>query len=307
MAGTASRIMNYCSSLQFAWANTGNTEEADVVLFGVADETHTHANRLGTAKGPNRIRKISRERGVFERRGRKTMSLPTMAPVQQRILDAGNIPRARVAGFVESVARKGQVPFMMGGDHSITAEALKGFDRLGRKIGVVYFDAHPDFICSSRDYYGSVVCDISEYRNVDFSTSLEIGVRDPEPEELANLRRSHLQTLTVMDLKETGLRRALDLVKDLVGDRFYLSFDMDVVDPAFAPGVSTPVPGGLTSSEALYLVSQISKQGLAGFDLMEVSPPYDLQDMTSQLAGRIILEAAFGLKPRKEQVVKAKV
>lgn len=278
-------------------------EDADIVLFGVPDESHTHANRSGTAKAPDHIRKVSLERGVFERSGKKTVSLPTMSPLEQKIIDIGNIPRDQVADFVEKVAREGRVPFMVGGDHSITSEALKGFDRLGPKIGVVYFDSHPDFICSSRDYYGSVVCDISEYKNIDFSTSIEIGMRDPEPEELLNLRRTHLQTITPIDLVEMGLRRAIDLVKDRVGDRIYLSFDMDVVDPAFAPGVSTPVPGGLSSSEALYLVRETSKLGLVGFDIMEVSPPYDLQDMTAQLAGRIIIEAASGVKPRTKPAI----
>jgi agmatinase len=289
----------------FAWANTEKFEEADIVLFGVPDESHTHAHRYGTAKAPDHVRKISVERGVFERGGARTVSLPTMAPLEQKIVDVGNIPRGQVSEFVEKITRKAKVPFMIGGDHSITAEALKGFDKLGSKIGVVYFDSHPDFICSSRDYYGSVVCDISEYRNIDFSTSLEIGVRDPEPEELLNLRRTHLQTINPIDLAEMGLRRTLDLIKDRVGDRIYLSFDMDVVDPAFAPGVSTPVPGGLSSSEALYLVREVSKLGLVGFDLMEVSPPYDVQDMTSHLAGRIILEAATGVKPKAKPALKA--
>ncbi len=277
--------------------------EADIVLFGVPDESHTHATRSGTATAPDHIRKLSVERGVFERSGKKTVSLPTMNPIEQKVLDAGNIPRNQVAAYVEKVLRSGKVPFMIGGDHSITSEALKGFDRLGPKVGVVYFDSHPDFICSSRDYYGSVVCDISEYRNVDFSTSIEIGVREPEPEELVNLRRTHLRTISPINVAEMGLRRTIDLVKDRVGDRIYLSFDMDVVDPAFAPGVSTPVPGGLSSSEALYLVREVSKLGLVGFDVMEVSPPFDLQDMTSQLAGRIILEAAAGVKPKTKTAI----
>jgi agmatinase len=278
-------------------------EEADIVLFGVPDESHTHAIRSGTAKAPDQIRKVSVERGIFERSGEKTASLPSMSPLVERIIDAGDIPRSQVPDFVEKVARQGRVPFMIGGDHSITAEALKGFDRLGSKIGVVYFDSHPDFICSSRDYYGSVVCDISEYKNIDFSTSIEIGVRDPEPEELLNLRRTHLQTITPTDLVEMGLRKTIELIKNRIGGGIYLSFDMDVVDPAFAPGVSTPVPGGLTSSEALYLVGKIAMLGIVGFDLMEVAPPYDLQDFTSQLAGRIILDVASGVKPRTNPTI----
>jgi len=298
--------MNKLSEItRFAWANTTRVEEADIVLFGVPDESHTHAVRPGAAKALGQIRKVSVERGLFERSGKKTSSLPTMSPLEERIFDAGDIPRSQVTDFVEKIAREGRVPFMIGGDHSITAEALKGFDRLGSKIGVVYFDSHPDFICSSRDYYGSVVCDISEYKNIDFSTSIEIGVRDPEPEELLNLRRTHLQTITPVDLAEMGLRKTVELVKNRISGGIYLSFDMDVVDPAFAPGVSTPVPGGLTSSEALYLVGRIARLGIVGFDIMEVSPPYDLQDFTSQLAGRIILEAASGVRPMTKPKIPA--
>ncbi len=297
--------MNSSAPTTFAWANTEKFEEADIVLFGVPDESHTHAHRYGTAKAPDHVRRVSVDRGVFERGGIKTMSLPMMSPLGQKIVDLGNIPRSQVSKFVEKVAREEKVPFMIGGDHSISSEALKGFDRLGSKIGVVYFDSHPDFICSSRDYYGSVVCDISEYRNIDFSTSIEIGVRDPEPEELLNLRRSHLQTINPIDMAEIGLRSTVDLIKERVGDRIYVSFDMDVVDPAFAPGVSTPVPGGLSSSEALYLVKEVSKLGLVGFDLMEVSPPYDVHDTTSHLAGRIILEAATGVKPKTKPAIQA--
>ena len=302
----SSRVsMMRTAGTSFAWANTDKFEEADIVLFGVPDESHTHAHRYGTVKAPDHIRRVSVDRSVFERSGTKTMSLPTMSPLSQKIMDAGNILRNQVSEFVEKVALEAKVPFMIGGDHSISSEALKGFDRLGSKIGVAYFDSHPDFICSSHDYYGSVVCDISEYRNIDFSTSIEIGVRDPEPEELLNLRRTHLQTINQMDLAEMGLRRTVDLIKDRVGDRIYLSFDMDVVDPAFAPGVSTPVPGGLSSTEALYLVREVSKLGIAGFDLMEVSPPYDIQDITSHLAGRIILEAATGVNPKTKPTIRA--
>jgi agmatinase len=113
-------------------------EEADIVIFGVPDESHTHAHRAGTATAPDHIRKISVERGVFERSGKKTVSLPTMNPIEQKVLDAGNILRDQVAAYVEKVLRSGKVPFMIGGDHSITSEALKGFDRIGPKVGGLF-------------------------------------------------------------------------------------------------------------------------------------------------------------------------
>jgi agmatinase len=272
--------------MRFAWGDA-EYHEADVVILGVPDESGSHSSRLGTKLAPDTIRRVSNEREVFEREVR-TFALPQLCVLEKKICDHGNIQKKDVADVVERVRRDGKIPATIGGDHSITAEVLKGFDAL-EKISVIYLDAHPDFICSAENYYGSVVCDISRYGNIDFGSSVEIGIRAPEPEELINLRREHLLTIYSVDVTALGVKGVLKKVRSRVGERAYLSLDMDVFDPAFAPGVGSPVPGGLSSSEVIYLLKNLSDK-LVGFDVMETNPRYDYQDMTSHLASRVLIE-----------------
>jgi agmatinase len=282
-------------SMGFAWGDSAY-DEADVVVLGVPDESGSHSSRRGTKLAPEAIRRVSNEREVFEREA-KTLALPQVCHLDLKICDYGNIEKDNVAEVVEKIRRDGKVPVTLGGDHSITAEVLRGFDSIGG-VSVIYFDAHPDFICSAENYYGSVVCDISKYGNIDFSQSVEVGIRAPEPEELINLRREHLLTLYSFDVTELGVKGVLRKVKSRIEDKAYLSLDMDVLDPAYAPGVGSPVPGGLSSSEVIYLLKKLSKN-LVGFDIMETNPLYDIQDMTSHLASRIIVETVSCMGVRK--------
>ncbi len=278
---------------KFPWANTTSLEEAEFVVIGVPDESGSHSPRRGTSEAPARIRRVANEREVFERLGVKSLAMPSGCEDDEKIFDYGDIHRKDVRNVVEELVKQGKIPITMGGDHSVTAEVLKGIDAV-KPVSVIYFDAHPDFICSTREYYGSVVCDISDYKNVRFSSSIEIGIRDSEPEELANLRRKNLRTIGPKELEEKGIAYALREIKERVKGELYISFDMDVVDPAFAPGVSLPVPGGISSGQAFYLVREIAGLGLVGMDVMEVCPPYDLQDMTSHLASRLMMAAICG-------------
>lgn len=278
---------------KFPWANTDNLEEAEFVIIGVPDEGGSHAHRSGAWQAPDTIRRVAHEREVFERAGIRSISLPGKNAAQRRIFDYGNIAKADIRHIAEDLVRRGKIPVTMGGDHSITAEILKGIDAV-RPVNIVYFDAHPDFVCSSREYYGSVVCDISEYKNVRFSSSAEIGIRAPEPEELENLLRKDLLVIRPLELEEKGAAQIFRELKERVKGDLYISFDMDAVDPAFAPGVAVPVPGGISSSKALYLVEELAGLGLIGMDVMEVCPPCDVQDMTSHLASRLMMAAICG-------------
>ncbi len=280
--------------MRFAWGDAGY-EEADIILLGVPDESGSHSSRPGTALAPDVIRRVSREREVFEREER-TVALPQVCALEKRICDYGNIDKRDTARTVEKIRRDGRIPVTLGGDHSVTAEVLRGFSL--EEISVVYLDAHPDFICSSEHYYGSVVCDISKYGNIDFGSSVEVGIRAPEPEELVNLRREHLLTIYAFDVTELGIRETLRRVESRIGEKVYVSLDMDVLDPAYAPGVGSPVPGGLSSSEVIYLLKKLSPR-LVGFDVMETNPAYDFQDMTSHLASRLVIETVSCMGLRK--------
>ncbi|MBI4344853.1 MAG: arginase family protein [Euryarchaeota archaeon] len=276
--------------MRFAFANTESFQEADTVVMGVPDEGGSISTRRGASKAPGRMRRVSHRRLVVRREKATHLIQPQRGILASKILDYGDIKKEAVAGIVERVVRAGKRPVMVGGDHSITYEALKGLSRAKKGISFVYLDAHPDFICSKREYYGSVVCDIADLKNVDVERSVEIGVRAPELEEMENVAARRLATITISDLVGMGVKEVLREVGKRVGKNVYLSIDMDVVDPAFAPGVNMPTPGGLSSKELIYLATGIASGGLLGFDVMEVSPPYDIQDMTSDLAVRCLME-----------------
>jgi len=182
----------------------------------------------------------------------------------------------------------------MGGDHSITRDVIKAIAKEKGPLSLVYFDAHPDFVSSTQNYYGSVFYDILPH--IDPKTSLQIGIRTPEQEELENLKKYEIKVITPFDIVEKGVKEISNYISQIIGKNVYISFDMDCIDPAFAPGVSVPVPMGLKNVEAVYLLKTIVEQGIVGMDIMEVCPSYDIKDRTSHLASRIISEVISSSK-----------
>ena len=279
---------------KFAWATAKSFKEADYILFGVPDESGNRAPRKGASKGPNALRKVSRERGIVNRKGKISLVQPTHGKLTKTIFDAGNIKKTRVKNFVKKIVKAGKKPITVGGDHSITFQILKGLNESSKKFSLIYMDAHPDIICSEHYYYGSVVCDAMSFKKLDLKKSVEVGIRDPEAEELKTLARKKILTIHAIDFVELGVKKVFKKIKRRVGKNVYLSIDLDVIDPAFAPGVDTPVPGGLKSNEFIYLVKEISSLGLIGFDIMELSPKHDVNEMTSHLAAKTIMEIVAG-------------
>jgi len=282
--------------MKYAWANAKNYKEADIVLVGVPDESGSHAKRKGASKGPNILRKISHTES-FRRKGIKTLTQPQKGKFKGKLFDYGNINKRAVAKLTERISKDKKMPIFIGGDHSITFEILKGLDKTKKEIKIIYFDAHPDFICSSHNYYGSVVCDASRLKHVNIKKSVEIGTRASEKEELLNMKRKRIKVIHPIDVVKNGVTKTFNQIKRVVGkDNIYLSIDLDVLDPAFAPGVDTPVPGGFTTNQLFFLTKRIASLGLIGFDVMELSPPNDIQNRTSHLASKLIIEILASAK-----------
>ena len=123
-----------------------------------------------------------------------------------------------------------------------------------------------------------------------FLPVFQIGIRTPEQEELDNIKKYNLKVITPFDIREQGIKQVTNSILNRLGDKVYISFDMDCLDPAYAPGVSVPVPMGLSSTDSVYLLKEIAKKGIVGMDIMEVCPSFDVKDRTSHLASRIISE-----------------
>jgi agmatinase len=183
---------------------------------------------------------------------------------------------------------KSKIPISIGGDHSITTQIIKSVSKKYGPLSLVYFDAHPDFVSSIQDYYGSVFQDVLEY--IDIKTSIMVGIRTPEREEIDNIKKYDVPVITPFDIIRNGIQKTEETILDRIGKNTYVSLDMDVIDPAYAPGVSVPVPLGLRNTEVAFLLKSIVKKGIRGLDIMEVCPNYDIKDRTSHLASRIISE-----------------
>ena len=276
---------------KICWANTNNFDDANFVIVGVPDESQSHALRQGTEEAPNRIREISCKRDSYNRGGKISLGLPFSDSTHKKVYDYGNIDRIQISKVYDQISSSSKIPITMGGDHSITTQIIKTISNSIGKFSLVYFDAHPDFVSSITNYYGSVFNDVLPH--IDIDSSIQIGIRTPEKEELDNIRKHNLNVITPTEIAEKGLVKISELILNTIGEKVYISFDMDCVDPSYAPGVSVPVPMGLNTVDAVYLLKKITKHGIVGMDIMEVCPSFDVKDRTSHLAARLISEVIF--------------
>ncbi len=275
---------------KICWANTDNFDDAEFVIVGIPDESESHALRKGTEEAPFKIRQISNLRDSFERDGKISLGRPFEGS-EKKVHDFGNITRSEIENIYEKISASSKIPISIGGDHSITRQIINALAKRHGKISLVYFDAHPDFVSSTTNYYGSVVNDVLS--NIEIGSSVQIGIRTPEQEELDNIKKFNLEVITPFDIQKHGIKLVTNSVLHRLGDKVYVSFDMDCIDPSYAPGVSVPVPMGLNSTDAVYLLKEIAKKGIVGMDIMEVCPSFDVKDRTSHLASRIISEVLY--------------
>ena len=275
---------------KICWANTENFDDAEFVIVGIPDESESHALRKGTEEAPFKIRQISNLRDSFERDEKISLGRPFQG-YEKKVHDMGNIDRSQIENIYDKISASSKIPSSIGGDHSISRQIINALAKRHGKISLVYFDAHPDFVSSTTNYYGSVVNDVLS--NIEIASSVQIGIRTPEQEELDNIKKFNLEVITPFDIQKHGIKLVTNSVLHRLGDKVYVSFDMDCVDPAYAPGVSVPVPMGLNSTDAVYLLKEIAKKGIVGMDIMEVCPSFDVKDRTSHLASRIISEVLY--------------
>ena len=274
--------------------------DADIVLIGVPDESRSHAKRKGTSRAPDMIRLASNESEFFKREGRIIPTSPMRGSLAgKKILDLGNVQRQNLSRLIFDIISHGKLPIIIGGDHSITTIALSEIGKILGKISLVYFDAHPDFVSSTKNYYGSVMTDSAQF--IDFKRSLLIGTRAAEAEELENAAKVGLEIISPMEVLELGVLKLARRFSGKGREKKYISVDLDCLDPAFAPGVSVPSPGGLSSTDLLYLVKQAVHSGIIAMDIVELSPDFDLNNMTAYLAARIISESIASLNKEQSQ------
>lgn len=278
---------------KICWANTTNFDESYVVILGIPNEVGSHSRRKGTSKAPDKIRQISNQMDVYVHKKANSLAVPLSGSLKAKVYDYGNISKSKIPQIFDKITGT-KIPIVIGGDHSNTIQIIKALSKKNGPISIVYFDAHPDFIGSRGSYYGSTIYDSLPY--IDIKSSVLVGIRSPEQEELDNIRKYGLRVITPFDITEEGIIKITKTILSIIKKNVYISLDMDCLDPAYAPGVSVPVPFGLESQDVVYLIKKIVQRGIIGFDIMEVSPPHDLNDATAHLASRLVGEVISSVR-----------
>jgi agmatinase len=221
-------------------------------------------------------------------------------------VDGGNVAfppfdreagRAAIQRNVALALRHGATPFLVGGDHSLTHPALRAIAERHGPVALVHVDAHLDTsgpeVWGDDHHHGTPIRHAIEEGLVAPGRLWQIGIRGPwGAESDGELAAEHGGRIVDPDeLARRGPGHVAAEIRETVGDRpVYLSFDVDAVDPAFAPGTCTPVPGGLQAREALALVRALAGVRLVGMDLVEVAPALDHADLTVHLAAHLLFE-----------------
>jgi agmatinase len=215
----------------------------------------------------------------------------------------------RLQHVVESVLRAGATPVILGGDHSLSLPVMRGLaGRFGAEgYSVLHFDAHADTEADSLDVspHASPFYRAVAEGYVDGENLVQVGLRGawPHPREFTWMRGRGIRWYRMDDIEAQGIASIVEQALAAVASRaprVYLTVDIDVLDPAFAPGTGTPEPGGLTTRELLRAIRIIGQTiDLCAMDLVEVSPPYDPSGITARAGHRVVLEALSAVALRK--------
>ena len=281
----------------------GNLAGLDAALVGVPMDLGV-TNRAGARLGPRAVRAIERI-GPYHHVHR-------LAPLAEvKVADIGDVPfRSRfsleeshqdIEAFYAKLVAAGVVPLSVGGDHSISQPILAAVGAK-RPVGMVHIDAHCD---TGGPFEGSKF-----HHGGPFRQAVLAGVLDPERTIQIGIRGgaeylwefSYESGMTVIHAEEfqrDGLARTIETMRKVIGDGpTYVSFDVDSLDPAFAPGTGTPEAGGLSTREAMELVRGCAGLDIVGGDVVEVAPQYDATSNTAQAGAQMLFEILVPRRPR---------
>ena len=269
-------------------------DRLDAVVMGVPYDLGT-SGRAGTRSGPNGIRQASANLRWEEQRW------PWDFPLSERltVADYGDVQflwgdsedmLAKVEEHAARITAAGKTLVSLGGDHFVTLPLLRGHAKTHGKLALIHFDAHTDTYEEDEKYsHGCMFHRAPLEGLIDPSHSAQIGIRtDYERDGHAFL---------VVDAEQANEQSVADTVAAVrarVGSMpAYLTFDIDCLDPAFAPGTGTPVVGGLTSSRAMHILRGLADLNIVGFDVVEVAPAYDHADLTALAGASLALEFLY--------------
>ncbi len=279
-------------------ALVSDLSKLDIALAGVPCDGGA-TNRAGARHGPREIRNMS---SLI----RRINPASGIAPFDLcRVGDVGDAPvnpidladaLARIQAFFEALAAAGVVPLSAGGDHLVTLPILRAI-ATERPLGLVQFDAHSDTVDSyfggQRYTHGTPFRRAVEEGLIDPARTVQIGIRGSlfSCDEMAFALESGMRLISIEEFYELGIDAVIAEARRVISDGpAYVSFDVDGLDPVYAPGTGTPEVGGFSTHEAQRMIRGLQGLTLAGADIVEVAPPFDLGGATALAAANIMFE-----------------
>ncbi len=294
--------MNQPTAVKDAFFNslTESLNFANLGVLGLPWDASSSFRR-GAAEGPTYIRHATSGQlyNAYTETGRNIAST-------WQIFDMGDAPisnidameaRTIVSNQISKHNRHGMRFFFLGGDHLstyFTFTALKKIQKL--RLGLIYIDAHPDLY---EHYEGNpyshacVVKRIIDETNIEPESIIQVGIRSPTPEQLEYANSVGIKTVSTKDIIQNGPLTAAETVKSYIPNYIegvYLSIDLDVLDPAYAPGVGNPEPAGLTTRELIELIHGLQGIKIHSFDIVELCPKFDPSGISALASAKLIKE-----------------
>ena len=271
----------------------------DVAVLGVPFDSGT-SYRPGARFGPMAVRQASRHL-----RPSHHVELDCAPFCEIQAVDAGDVPvtpfsiddaMGQIAGHAADLIHGGRTVIAVGGDHTVALPMLRTVVRQHGPVALVHFDAHLDTwdtYFNAPTTHGTIFRRAFEENLLVEDHSIHIGIRGPiyDASDLDDDKRFGFRTIRASDLDTLGVPGAIEAITDRAGHLpVYLSIDIDVLDPAFAPGTGTPEAGGLNSRELLRILRGLTSINLVGADVVEVAPAYDHAEITCIAAATVVFD-----------------
>lgn len=277
----------------------------DVAFVGEPLDTGT-TYRPGSRFGPAGLRRISAlASGYNLELGVDLLESLRMIDIGDVHIIPGNLEKSfdQITAAMSYIFATGVFPVVLGGDHAIGYPNMRAIaPQIDGPVGIIHFDRHADTSETQMDerMHGTPWFHATNIPNAPPSNLVQIGIGGWASNRgaITNSRERKTTIMGLSDVERMGVDRAAEMALEVAWHNaraVYLSFDIDCVDPAYAPGTGTPEPGGFTPREAFRFLELVAREGLCGLEVVEVSPPYDHAEITSLLGGRVVMHALGSL------------
>ncbi|MGX9520715.1 agmatinase [Vibrio mediterranei] len=276
--------------------------DADVVVLGVPLDMAT-SGRPGARLGPDAIRRASVN---LAWEGKK---FPWDFNVfdKTKVIDSGDLVfdcgdaedfTYRLEAATSEILKSGKTMLALGGDHFITLPILRAYAKHHGEMALIHFDAHTDTYANGSSYdHGTMFYHAPKEGLISAKHSIQIGIRTEYDYDDHGFK-----VINAMQANDQSVEEIVSQIRETIGDKpVYITFDIDCLDPAFAPGTGTPVCGGLNSDKVLKIIRALAGINVVGMDVVEVSPPYDQSELTALAGATIALELLYVWASRPTQ------